>query len=93
MGRPAAWIAADVVRFEDGILKEHWDVLQDEATKAAFPCLATHSPTERRLGTEPIRSLLLYLIDLIIPGLRPNRAGQKPKEALNACTSNLSLRW
>jgi len=34
MGRPAAWIAADVVRFEDGILKEHWDVLQDEATKA-----------------------------------------------------------
>ena len=34
MGRPAAWIAADVVRFEDGLLKEHWDVLQDEATKA-----------------------------------------------------------
>jgi predicted SnoaL-like aldol condensation-catalyzing enzyme len=34
MGRPAAWIAADVVRFEDGLLKEHWDVLQEEATKA-----------------------------------------------------------
>ena len=33
-GRPAAWIAADVVRFEDGLLAEHWDVLQDEATKA-----------------------------------------------------------
>src|SRR6202522_4885009 len=33
MGRPAAWIAADVVRFEDGVLKEHWEVLQDEATK------------------------------------------------------------
>jgi len=33
-GRPAAWIAADVVRFEDGLLKEHWDVSQDEATKA-----------------------------------------------------------
>lgn len=33
-GRPAAWIAADVVRFEDGKLAEHWDVLQDEATKA-----------------------------------------------------------
>jgi predicted SnoaL-like aldol condensation-catalyzing enzyme len=32
-GRPAAWIAADVVRFEDGKLAEHWDVLQDEATK------------------------------------------------------------
>jgi predicted SnoaL-like aldol condensation-catalyzing enzyme len=34
MGRPAAWIAADVVRFEDGLLKEHWDVLQGEATRA-----------------------------------------------------------
>ena len=32
-GRPAAWIAADVVRFEDGKLAEHWDVLQDEATR------------------------------------------------------------
>lgn len=34
IGRPAAWIAADVVRMEDGKLAEHWDVLQDEATKA-----------------------------------------------------------
>jgi predicted SnoaL-like aldol condensation-catalyzing enzyme len=34
MGRPAAWIAADVVRIEDGKLVEHWDVLQDEATEA-----------------------------------------------------------
>src|SRR5882757_9209426 len=33
-GRPAAWVAADVIRFEDGLLKEHWVVLQDEATKA-----------------------------------------------------------
>ncbi len=33
-GRPAAWVAADVVRIEDGRLAEHWDVLQDEATKA-----------------------------------------------------------
>jgi predicted SnoaL-like aldol condensation-catalyzing enzyme len=34
LGRPTAWIAADVVRFEDGKLAEHWDVLQDEATRA-----------------------------------------------------------
>ncbi|MCZ3378403.1 nuclear transport factor 2 family protein [Rhizobium sp. AG207R] len=33
-GRPAAWIAADVVRIDGGKLAEHWDVLQDEATKA-----------------------------------------------------------
>jgi predicted SnoaL-like aldol condensation-catalyzing enzyme len=33
-GRPRSWIAADIVRFEDGKLAEHWDVLQDEATRA-----------------------------------------------------------
>jgi hypothetical protein len=33
-GRPAAWVAADIVRMEDGKLAEHWDVLQEEATKA-----------------------------------------------------------
>ncbi len=32
-GRPAAWIAADIVRIESGRLAEHWDVLQDEATQ------------------------------------------------------------
>ncbi len=32
-GRPVAWIAADIVRIENGVLAEHWDVLQDEATK------------------------------------------------------------
>ena len=31
-GRPVAWIAADIVRIENGRLAEHWDVLQDEAT-------------------------------------------------------------
>src|SRR6266852_2384423 len=33
-GRPVAWIAADILRIENGRLAEHWDVLQDEATKA-----------------------------------------------------------
>ena len=33
-GRPRSWIAADVLRFEDGKFAEHWDVLQDEATQA-----------------------------------------------------------
>ena len=33
-GRPVAWIAADIVRVENGRLAEHWDVLQDEATRA-----------------------------------------------------------
>src|ERR1700694_5780346 len=30
-GRPAAWIAADIVRIDGGKLAEDWDVLQDEA--------------------------------------------------------------
>jgi predicted SnoaL-like aldol condensation-catalyzing enzyme len=34
MGRPRSWIAADVLRIADGVLAEHWDVLQDEATRA-----------------------------------------------------------
>ena len=33
-GLPAPWIAVDIVRLENGLLAEHWDVLQDEATKA-----------------------------------------------------------
>jgi predicted SnoaL-like aldol condensation-catalyzing enzyme len=32
-GRPAAWIVADIVRMENGVLAEHWDVIQDEATR------------------------------------------------------------
>ena len=27
------WIAADILRIQDGILVEHWDVIQDEATQ------------------------------------------------------------
>ena len=32
-GAPVNWIAADILRIEDGLLVEHWDVIQDEATK------------------------------------------------------------
>jgi predicted SnoaL-like aldol condensation-catalyzing enzyme len=31
-GRTANWIAADIVRITDGVLAEHWDVIQDEAS-------------------------------------------------------------
>jgi predicted SnoaL-like aldol condensation-catalyzing enzyme len=33
IGLPANWITADIVRIKDGILVEHWDVIQDEATR------------------------------------------------------------
>jgi len=32
-GLPANWIVADIVRMENGLLVEHWDVIQNEATK------------------------------------------------------------
>ena len=33
LGLPLNWIVADIVRIKDGILVEHWDVIQDEATR------------------------------------------------------------
>jgi predicted SnoaL-like aldol condensation-catalyzing enzyme len=33
-GLPRNWIAADIVRIADGVLAEHWDVLQDETSRA-----------------------------------------------------------
>jgi predicted SnoaL-like aldol condensation-catalyzing enzyme len=35
IGRPTNWIVVDIVRLEDGQLAEHWDVIQDEATRAS----------------------------------------------------------
>jgi predicted SnoaL-like aldol condensation-catalyzing enzyme len=36
IGLPVNWIAADIVRMKDGILVEHWDVIQDEATRGSI---------------------------------------------------------
>ncbi len=48
-GPPVNWIAADIVRIQNGILVEHWDVIQDEATeeqsKSKRPMLGTTFPT------------------------------------------------
>jgi predicted SnoaL-like aldol condensation-catalyzing enzyme len=47
-GSPVNWIAADIVRIENGLLAEHWDVLQDEATeeqsKSKAPMFGTSFP-------------------------------------------------
>ena len=49
-GAPANWIAADILRIEDGILVEHWDVIQDEATeeqsKSGDRCSAHRFPSD-----------------------------------------------
>jgi predicted SnoaL-like aldol condensation-catalyzing enzyme len=43
---PVNWIAADILRIKDGILAEHWDVIQEEATKeeskSALPMFGDH---------------------------------------------------
>ena len=48
-GQPAHWIVADIVRIEDGLLAEHWDVIQDEATaeesKSGLPMFGNTFPT------------------------------------------------
>jgi predicted SnoaL-like aldol condensation-catalyzing enzyme len=33
IGLPANWIVVDIVRMENGLLAEHWDVIQEEATR------------------------------------------------------------
>jgi len=47
-GSAVNWIAADIVRIENGLLAEHWDVLQDEATeeqsKSKSPMFGTSFP-------------------------------------------------
>jgi predicted SnoaL-like aldol condensation-catalyzing enzyme len=57
-GAPANWIAADILRVQDGILVEHWDVIQDEATreqsKSGRPMFADSFPvygaSEKAIG-------------------------------------------
>jgi predicted SnoaL-like aldol condensation-catalyzing enzyme len=33
IGLPTNWIVVDIVRIENGVLAEHWDVIQDEVTR------------------------------------------------------------
>jgi predicted SnoaL-like aldol condensation-catalyzing enzyme len=45
VGLPRNWIAADIVRIADGMLAEHWDVLQDEAARAESKSFCQYSVT------------------------------------------------
>src|SRR5712691_9733662 len=33
LGLPANWIVVDIVRIKNGLLAEHWDVIEDEVTQ------------------------------------------------------------
>ena len=50
MGQPANWIVADMLRIENGLLAEHWDVIQDEASretsKSGLPMFGDTFPRE-----------------------------------------------
>jgi len=47
-GAAVNWIAADILRIQNGVLVEHWDVIQDEATeeqsKSKAPMFGTSFP-------------------------------------------------
>ena len=51
IGLPVNWIAADIVRLKDGVLIEHWDVIQDEATqeqsRSKAPMFGASFPSHR----------------------------------------------
>ena len=58
-GAAANRIAADILRIEDGVFVEHWDVLQDEATqqqsKSGRPMFGDSFPEQGRTRRGPVR--------------------------------------
>src|SRR3981081_156678 len=57
IGLPVNWIAADIIRMKDGLLVEHWDVIQDEATeeqsKSGNPMFGDSFPERDRGRSKP----------------------------------------
>ena len=91
IGLPVNWIAADVVRLKDGILVEHWDVIQDEATeeqsKSKAPMfasifLSTRSLTPPRNGNRVFKLPTSYHRDQTpdqrAPGLEVAGVNEQP---------------
>jgi predicted SnoaL-like aldol condensation-catalyzing enzyme len=48
LGQPVNWIIVDILRIQEGMLVEHWDVIQDEATqeqsKSGLPMFGNKFP-------------------------------------------------
>src|SRR5260370_14325850 len=53
-GAPVNWILADILRIEDSVFVEHWDVIQDEATqehsKSGRPMFGDSFPVYHKTG-------------------------------------------
>src|ERR1700741_2025512 len=67
-GRPRAWVAGDVVRIANGVLAEHWDTLQDEATreesKSGLPMFGDlFSTAQPELNIERARKIVAPLYE------------------------------
>ena len=49
-GAPVNWIAADILRIDGGVMVEHWDVIQDEASReqsrSGLPMFGDAFPSE-----------------------------------------------
>ncbi len=49
-GAPVNWIAADILRIDGGVMVEHWDVIQDEASReqsrSGLPTFGDAFPSE-----------------------------------------------
>ncbi len=99
-GQGRAWIAADIVRMEDGRLAEHWDVLQDEATRqesrSGLPMFGTSfaeadpqpapAGAASSLTVEEARRIVAPLYDAL------NEPGKKDVAALLATATNPDYR-
>src|SRR5882757_5056472 len=95
-GLPAPWIVADIVRIENGVLAEHWDVIQDEAAKelsksglpmfgTSFP-KANHQPAPALLTIMEARTIVAPLYDAL------NQPSKKDVTALLAKACNPDYR-
>jgi len=99
-GHGRAWIAADIVRLEDGHLAEHWNVLQDEASKeelkSGLPMFGTSfaerdqqpasAATASSLTVEEARWIVALLYDAL------NEPSKKDVAALLAKAANPDYR-
>jgi predicted SnoaL-like aldol condensation-catalyzing enzyme len=95
-GLPAPWIVADIVRIENGVLAEHWDVIQDEATKeqskSGLPMFgasfanSAHPPAAAPLALTEAQRIVAPLYDAL------NEPGKKDVAALLAKAAHSDYR-
>ena len=85
-GAMVNWIAADILRIHDGILVEHWDVIQDEATEQESKRMRSRRPVEVIVSTAKLihyRPALQYILNWIlgtgsIPDIRETESESFP---------------